>query len=247
VTEAPIDNGWLEDFQLEFWECLNPAHRVRLENLLPFSNSQLYQDLFVLTALGFPRRGYFVEVGAADGVSLSNTLLLERFGWRGILSEPARTWSSSLLENRRGIIDNRAVWSHTGETLVFKETNPPELSTLKIVNPSDMHQATRENSSDYEVASVSLRNLLEEHGAPREIDFISIDAEGAELEILQAFDFNQFDVKVMCLEHNFTGTRSKLQALMGAVGFARVTKPDTLFDDWFIHSSIAESCGFRVD
>lgn len=247
VEQVPTREQWLIDFQRDFWGSLSRPVRVRLENLSPLSGSQLYQDLFVLAALGFPRRGFFVEVGAADGTTLSNSLLLEQFGWTGILSEPARVWADRLRTNRRAVLDPRAVWSHSGEDLWLKETNPPELSTLKAVNPPDMHRRSRESSTDYLVPSVSLLDLLQEYGAPSVIDFISIDAEGAELAILDAFDFSAFVVKVLCIEHNYTDSRSQLQALMKDVGFLRVTSPDALFDDWYVHASVADSCGFALE
>src|SRR5215475_12583513 len=69
-----------------------PDERVPLAlRLLKDSHSQLRQDIFVLSELNFKRGGFFVEFGAADGLQLSNTYLLEReFGWHGIVAEPAR-------------------------------------------------------------------------------------------------------------------------------------------------------------
>src|ERR1700722_3302200 len=64
--------------------------------------SQYGQDLFALEILGGMRGGFFLDSGAADGVSASNTLLLERsFGWRGICIEPNRSLFSKLTRNRR--------------------------------------------------------------------------------------------------------------------------------------------------
>src|SRR5262245_31004510 len=82
------------------------------------SKSQLFQDLFVVFFLNGKQNGFFVEFGAADGQILSNTAILERdFGWKGILSEPARGWHNALKANRKSVIDTRCVWSETGRTL----------------------------------------------------------------------------------------------------------------------------------
>ena len=65
------------------------------------SKSQIRQDLFVLSHLGFKKNGFFVEFGATDGVSLSNTYLMENlFEWNGILAEPATCWHKELKNNR---------------------------------------------------------------------------------------------------------------------------------------------------
>ena len=82
------------------------------QRLLPWvmeSQAQLWQDLFVLHELDLKRDGYFVEFGATNGVSLSNTHLLEkRFGWKGILAEPARCWHAALEKNRSAAIEKNA-------------------------------------------------------------------------------------------------------------------------------------------
>lgn len=77
----------------------------------------------------FKRHGLFVEFGATNGLDLSNTWLLEKqFGWTGILAEPATVWHEDLKRNRTGSIDERCVWSRSGEALQFSETAVPELS-----------------------------------------------------------------------------------------------------------------------
>jgi len=74
------------------------------------SQAQLFQDLLVVFLLKGKRQGFFVEIGAADGVTLSNTLILERdFQWTGILSEPACGWHAALKANRKASIDFRFV------------------------------------------------------------------------------------------------------------------------------------------
>ena len=91
-----------------------------VENLLKMK-SQIGQDLFVLSETGFKRNGYFVEFGAADGINLSNTYMLEtEFGWQGVLAEPGKVWHSRLTANRTGPIEMKCVWRVSGETLQFK-------------------------------------------------------------------------------------------------------------------------------
>lgn len=233
MVEADEQNKWFRDFQAGFLSGIRPSHKDRIESLLSESKAQLHQDLFALSSLNFKSDGFFVEVGAGDGVHLSNTFLLEQRGWRGILAEPAEGWQPELKKNRTASLDYRAVWSSTGERLLFKETNPPTLSTLSKSNPEDMHFASRQTSNDYLVSTVSLKDLLDQHSAPQLIHFLSIDTEGSELEILESFDFSCYSFAVVCLEHNHTSSKDKIRALMASHGYERVVALDTLFDDWF--------------
>jgi hypothetical protein len=110
------------------------------------SKSQLLQDIFVLAALGQRRNGFFVEFGASDGITLSNTYMLEKeFGWTGILSEPNRTFAPKARANRSSCaVDSRCVWSATGETVLFTETTEyGELSTVTQFAQSDHNDRTK--------------------------------------------------------------------------------------------------------
>ena len=64
------------------------------------SKSQIFQDLFVIYFTGLKKNGFFLEIGACDGFLLSNTLFLERYGWKGIISEPSPVWHDKL-KNRK--------------------------------------------------------------------------------------------------------------------------------------------------
>lgn len=204
------------------------------------SHSQLFQDLFAVFCLSGKRNGYFVEFGATDGVDLSNTLLLEReLGWTGILAEPAKCWHAALKKNRRALIDTRCVWSRSGESLAFKETALPVVSTLAEFVDRDFNRHERVQGLTYPVETISLNDLLKTHSSPKEIDYLSIDTEGSELSILQGFAFGEYDVKVITVEHNFCEPdRTQINELLAAQDFVRVFTPLSKFDDWYVKRSI---------
>ena len=203
--------------------------------LLAKSRSQLRQDLFVLSELNYKRNGFFVEFGATNGVDLSNSYLLEtEFGWDGILAEPALRWHDDLVRNRRAKIDKRCVWTHSNESVLFNETDAGELSTIDALSGSDLHSEARKKGRVYSVDTVSLTDLLEEHGAPAEIDYLSIDTEGSEYAILEGFDFNRYRFKVITCEHNYTPLRDKLYALLVKNGYRRKFEKLSQFDDWWV-------------
>jgi FkbM family methyltransferase len=199
------------------------------------SKSQLRQDLFVLSQLGFKRNGFFVEFGATNGIDLSNTYLLEkRFGWAGILAEPAKCWQSDLARNRKSVIESACVWHTTGEVLEFNQVDAPELSTLSEFNDADIHGQARRTGLTYAVPTISLNDLLAKHNAPSAIDYLSIDTEGSEYEILKGFDFTSYRVSVITCEHNFTTKRDAVYALLSSHGYRRIYEDISLFDDWYI-------------
>jgi FkbM family methyltransferase len=197
--------------------------------------SQLGQDVLALSYSGTHKPGFFVEFGATDGVELSNTYILEKdFGWKGILCEPGSNWHNALKANRDSVIDFRCVFSSSGESLDFSESSVGELSTLKEFTDSDSH--SRSISRIYKVTTVSLTDLLSEHQAPRFIEFISIDTEGSEYEILRDFDFETYQFGLICVEHNFTENRGRIFDLLTDKGYRRVYEEFSKWDDWYVPS-----------
>ncbi len=198
------------------------------------SSAQVFQDLFVLFSLNQRREAFFVEFGATDGVELSNTLLLERgYDWNEILAEPAKCWHKDLRTNRNCVIDKRCVWTKSGVVLEFNEVSDRELSTITEYSNQDGHFVARRMGKIYPVETISLTDLLSSHDAPNRIDYLSVDTEGSEFEILQAFDFQKYDVKIITVEHNYTKNRDKICALLESRGFARVFERFSMWDDWY--------------
>lgn len=194
------------------------------------SNSQLDQEFAALAASGMKRGGFFVEFGATDGITLSNTFFLEsEWGWQGILAEPGLEWQARLRQNRTANISPDAVWNVTGEKLSFVESG--ELSTLSDFRKADHHQRS---GRTYQVNTISFSDLLVKYKAPKHIDFLSIDTEGSEFEILASFDFGKHTFGFICVEHNFTESREKIAGLLTSVGYKRVLGHVSEWDDWYI-------------
>lgn len=208
---------------------------IRLVGLLSRSTAQLHQDLFVLNELGFKRGGYFVEFGATNGRDLSNTYLLEKeFDWQGILAEPARCWHTALTRNRSCALEFDCVWRESGATLQFRETGTAEFSTISDFRSVDLNTTRRGDGVAYSVRTISLADLLHKHDAPAEMDFLSIDTEGSEYEILQAFDFDRYRFRVIAVEHNYTPSRQRLEALLSSRGYRRKFEGFSRWDDWYV-------------
>ena len=204
------------------------------------SQAQLFQDLWVLFELNKKEQGFFVEFGATDGISLSNTYLLEKkFRWYGILVEPCPIWHSRLKINRNSLTDFRCVWSDSKSKIKFLGSENPEFSTISSFSSNDHYAYKRQNGVEYFVDTISLTDLLIEHNAPKNVDFLSIDTEGSEFEILSSFNFDLFSIQLISVEHNFLESkRLALFNFLSTKGYKRVFENFSQYDDWYIHESI---------
>lgn len=220
---------------------LSIAQRIRPELLqtyfenIPDSQSQLGQDLLALSQVDFKTAGYFVEFGATNGIILSNTYLLEKkFGWKGILAEPARQWHDDLAQNRSAHISHDCVWKESNKEISFNETPTGEFSTIDEFSASDMHANSRKQGKIYDVKTISLKDLLDQYNAPKTIDYLSIDTEGSEFEILNSFDFNEYKFRVITCEHNYSPYREKIHSLLTKNKYKRIYEDISKFDDWYV-------------
>ena len=214
-----------------------PISNAQERNLLRQSRSQLGQDILALTVSGLDKPGFFVEFGASDGVALSNSHMLEKhFGWTGVLCEPSTAWHEALKQNRNCIIDTRCVYSVSGEQISFSENYLGELSAITAYAEPNASGILKRTTSSYEVETISLMDLLKEHNAPKFVDFLSIDTEGSEFEILKNFNFQSFRFGAICVEHNFADTREKINRLLLANGYVQVHLDLSDFDDWYVQA-----------
>jgi len=204
--------------------------------MLEASRAQLQQDIFAWSRCDFRSGGFFVEFGACDGVRHSNTQMLEvEHGWTGILAEPARRWHDALASNRPGArIEHECVWSRTGEQLMFVEPDTAELSTIETFADADRHGPSRRRGARYPVRTISLDDLLDRHDAPEHIDYLSLDTEGSEFEILAAHDFGSRRIRVITCEHNYSPARERVRQLLIENGYERLRTDLSLWDDWYV-------------
>jgi FkbM family methyltransferase len=198
------------------------------------SVSQIFQDLWVLFETASKSNGFFVEFGATDGRTISNTYILEtRFGWNGILAEPAPIWHERLHNNRKCHLSEKCVWKASGELLAFNVIADTGYSTVAAFAEADLHSDARQVAKEINVETITLDDLLDSFNAPEIIDFMSIDTEGSELEILRSFEFSKRKVRLICVEHNGTANEALLDELLVRNGFERRFPQFSMFDGWY--------------
>lgn len=203
--------------------------------------SQLQQDLVAqyIATLTKNQDRFFVEFGASDGVTYSNSYLLEKsFGWSGILAEPGKNWHGYISRNRTAILSKDCVWRATGEVIKFAESKNGEYSTIRDFISKDSHFLEREDSKIYEVQTVSLNDLLLRHQAPAHINYLSIDTEGSEYEIIRNFDIRKYKIDFISIEHNYTTNRELIYEFMIKNDFVRILEKMSAWDDWYVPTAI---------
>jgi len=210
-------------------------HRAKLNEYFYKSHAQIYQDLIVLMLLNWKTHGYFVEFGATDGYDISNTYLLEKeFNWTGIVAEPAKQWHDKLAVNRKCNIDHSVVW-RANELVMFNERHRGDASVaVEYLNQAD-EPTGFDILEQYELPGITLTSLLDKHNAPRDIDYISMDTEGNEIQILENFDFSKYKVKFFTIEHNQKEhNRKRIYDLLSTKGYDRILGHISNWDDYYI-------------
>lgn len=168
--------------------------------------------------------GYFVDIGAYDGVRYSNTLRLEQAGWKGLAIEPNPVMFEQLRRNRRCECLMACVGADNGAVAFQVVTGYADMLSGVVAYYDPRHEAriARELTEHggtrriIDVPSRRLQDLLEERGITR-VDFLKIDTEGAELPILRSLDFLSVDIRVVAVENNYSDPA--IPRLMKARGY----------------------------
>lgn len=169
-------------------------------------------DEKMLKYLNF-NNGFFIEAGANDGISQSNTLMYEKkYGWTGLLIEPSSIKYEECKKNRPNcLVENFALVSecYTDETIYgdFSHTNTSSSLCGQVTKKEDYFDEDlvynldlkNKNSSIVDVPCTTLNKLLKKHNI-KNIDFFSLDVEGYEIEVLNGFDLNYYRPKYFLIE-----------------------------------------------
>jgi FkbM family methyltransferase len=244
----------IQTLKQSFSENLYSNTSVSIESLLNhfsknYKNSygQLMQDLFVDYILN-KDNGFFVEVGACDGLAESNTFWLEKNrNWNGILCEPAEFWHEELLKNRPNcIIEKKPIFIESQKFVNFYLEKGSRSyvgnNNKKKREPGEIEDGPfrgyKGPGNFFSLESISLNQLFLKHSVDR-IDYLSIDTEGSEFDILNDLDFTKFKPSIITIEHAHEKLkRKKIFSLLKNNNYSRVFKSITRFDDWYINNDL---------
>ena len=161
------------------------------------------------------KNGYYVDVGANDGRAFSNTYHLDVAGWQGVLVEPIL---HNVLRQRelRSLDRNHFIYAACVDANYRQETVRLSYSGLMTIAESISSKAelnwanhgveflnTNEFVAEIWAPAKTLTSILDACAAPPEMDFLSLDVEGAESSVLGGFDFSKYKFELICIEAEF--------------------------------------------
>lgn len=176
--------------------------------------SQFNQDEIINTFLGDKKKGVFIDIGAYDGVTFSNSYFFEKTNnWEGICFEPNPVIFKKLADIRKTTLINGGV-SVKNSTLTYKRfSGNQELEMLsgfsdffsqdqltRIENELDLQKNS--STETIQIKTYLLNELLEEKQI-KKIDYCSIDTEGGEFDIIKTINFENIYFSTLSIEDNY--------------------------------------------
>ena len=151
------------------------------------------------------KNGFFIEIGAYDGISGSNCYHFERFlNWDGIAIEPSIIQFEKLKKNRKCKLLNNAISDEVKEVEFIEVTEG--LTQMSGINDSSFKRNIDiiSNNQLSKTTSTNLKTITFDEIAPKnkDVDYLSIDIEGGEMNLLKSIDFKINNIKVISVENN---------------------------------------------
>lgn len=189
--------------------------------------SQHGEDFLVNKIFSGKANGYYVEVGCLDGIEFSNTYFFEKKGWKGACIEAHQDFITALKKNRpNASIVHCAVGGEDKGSVTFYANKIGSLSTLD----KNEEERWRENYRDYfygfEEQKVPMRTLSSIFSDLNvdDIDFVSLDIEGYEVQALKGLDFNKVKPKVFTIEYKDENHRNQIEEILFPQGYHYLSK-----------------------
>lgn len=176
-------------------------------------SSQCGEDLIIESIIPFKKDGFYIDIGANHPIKYSNTFLFHKKGWRGINIEPNPDIIKKFnIYRKKDINLNVGVGSEAGD-LDFYVFDENTLSTFDKLSVDEFSKIGHKVVKTIKVPILTLKDILEKHCPGKDIDILSIDTEGYDLEILKSNDWQKFRprfVIVETLEYRKDGEGKKL-------------------------------------
>jgi len=220
-------------------------HNYELETKKLYKKVKLYcysqhgEDDFIWRYFNKKRDGLIIDVGAFDGIHLSNSYALENIGWKSVNIEPNPEMYNILKTNRPSAenINAALIKDESADTVSFKQEALGLLSGLQY-DEKDIQKRYNRRGLAYEkpkeiaVKTYTLNNILKNLNVePSQTDCISIDVEGTELSVLKGLDINYYKPRMLITEANNQEAEGELTAYMQSQEYKKINKlgPNLIF------------------
>ena len=183
--------------------------------------------------------GKFVDVGANDGVHGSMTYALEQSGWTGILVEPNPVLVEKLKRVRSSPVFQYAISSVEGNLPFYIVEGPSNLDGLSRFHYTEEFETFVKSCGGSVKESVvqvkKISCIINECSNLEKIDFLKIDVEGHEYEVLKSFDFEKFKPSLIVTEDNFKDEFKKVRYFLKTKGYEVIARDRINY--WFAPKS----------
>jgi len=184
--------------------------------------SELEEDLFVVDYFQHKNGGFVLDIGAADGITASNSFrLINEYEWKALLIEPCVKHLSNLKILYDNVDDVECFYGAVNQEKkleIFYEVDEHDIGLSNIIGKS--HTRNQEYIT-YEVPCLDINTIIQKHNVPLNIDFVSLDIEGSEQEVLYNWDFSKYNVDLWCVEEN----EYSYESFFNSKGYERLIVP----------------------
>ena len=187
---------------------------------------QFSTDVLIETYFPNKEEGVCIEVGAADGVKGSNTLYFEEMGWHALCIEPIPMYYHRACKVREHVVNCAcgSVDDISQDFTIFNIGDRYIESSLSSLSPDyrlvKEYEHLINSESIITVETRTLDHILEQNNIDTHINFISIDTEGTELDVLHGLDLNRWDVDLLVIENNYED-RTEIRDYLENEGYKR--------------------------
>jgi FkbM family methyltransferase len=188
------------------------------------------------------KNGFFIDVGAHDGITFNNTLYFEKIhNWNGINIEPIKNIFNKLCINRPNCINiNVAIDDIEGESEFCENIGYTEMLSglqkhydARHLERIKMEKHIDDKTNIIMVKTKTLNNIITEHNIKR-INYLSVDVEGAEFNVINTINFDEVYIDVIGFENNYPNNSQKIIEFLNNKGYYTIFKS---LDIFMIHNN----------
>lgn len=212
TTDIESSLSFIKAFGIKafFVKAINTALTRPYRRCFKGSYSQNYEDIIVDRVFGQKESGFYVDVGANDPLRSNNTMRFYKRGWRGINIEPDPECFKRIESKRLEDINLNIGIGRDGGENTFYRFAPATRSTFSRAKAQSLMDKGLELKEKINVKTFCLSEILEEYCSEGIVDFLSVDTEGYDEEVLSSNNWNIYKPSVICIESAGTKTIQRI-------------------------------------